>query len=122
MWENFFHAVCRVGVFVICAQAILCFRPRQSHEKYLKLLVSVMILVQIFQPVARILGAEGSGEIQERIAWFQEQLDQEMARSAGEGMVSQELLDRMTLSQVRERLEEASQNGPLEGRSRAWDR
>ena len=39
MRNPLFQAICRVGMFMICAQAIVHFRPNEAYEKYLKLLV-----------------------------------------------------------------------------------
>lgn len=91
---------------MICAQAVIHFRPNQSYEKYLKLLVSVMILVQIFQPVGRFFLTDGGEEISDRIKWFQEQLDQGMEQAARAGGASGDLLERMALQEVQERLAE----------------
>ena len=57
MQNLLFQAICRVGIFMICAQAIVHFRPKEAYEKYLKLLVSAMVLVQLFLP----LGGGGPG-------------------------------------------------------------
>ncbi len=46
MQNSLFQAICRVGIFMICAQAIVHFRPQEAYEKYLKLLISVMVLVR----------------------------------------------------------------------------
>lgn len=113
MRGTFFQTICRVGIFMICAQAVIHFRPNQSYEKYLKLLVSVMILVQIFQPVGRLFRTGDREEIANRIEWFQEQLDQEMERAAGNNDRTEDLLEHMTLQEVRERLAEQAVEGQM---------
>ena len=45
-----YHVIGQVGIFLICAQTLIHFRPRESYEKYLKLLLSVMLLIQLLQP------------------------------------------------------------------------
>lgn len=40
----------QVGIFMICAQMILHFKPSESYGKYIKLLISIMVLVQLFFP------------------------------------------------------------------------
>lgn len=47
MLHAFLQGICRAGIFVICAQTLVHFRPRQSYEKYLKLLLSTMIIIQL---------------------------------------------------------------------------
>lgn len=62
--------ICKMGIFMICAQAIVHFRPKASYEKYLRLLVSAMLLVQIFVFVGGIFSTEGKEELRERIQQF----------------------------------------------------
>lgn len=44
-----------LGIFIICAQAVVHFSPSQTYTKYLKLLLSIMVLVQLLQPVLSFL-------------------------------------------------------------------
>lgn len=40
----------RVAVFIICAQTLLHFRAKESYEKYIKLLISMMVLLLLLKP------------------------------------------------------------------------
>ena len=80
---NWMTAVCRIGVFVICAQTLIHCRPNGSYEKYLKMLLSAMILIQLVLPIGRILTGTGEESLEERMKWFQEQL-QVIGTSAAE--------------------------------------
>ncbi|MBR1702470.1 MAG: hypothetical protein IJ716_11010 [Lachnospiraceae bacterium] len=71
---NWMTAVCRIGVFMICAQTLIHCRPNGSYEKYLKMLLSAMILIQLVLPINRILTGTGEESLEERMKWFQEQL------------------------------------------------
>lgn len=106
MQNILFRTICRVGIFMICAQAIIHFRPRESYEKYLKLLVSVMILIQLFLPVGRFLMGGGIEQTLEGLELFRVQLEQEMKSAAQEAEAADELLEQMTLEEVRRRMEE----------------
>lgn len=53
-----YHVIGQVGIFLICAQTLVHFRPRESYEKYLKLLLSVMLLIQLLQPLLTVLGGD----------------------------------------------------------------
>lgn len=59
MQLGFVKAICQVGTFMICAQAIVHFRPKASYEKYLKMLVSAMILIQLLIAISGIFTSEG---------------------------------------------------------------
>lgn len=111
------QTICRIGIFMICAQAIVHFRPRETYEKYLKLLVSVMILIQLFLPVGGFLLGGGMEQTLEGLELFQAQLEQEMENAAREADAAEKLLEQMTLEEVRKRMEE--QNSQTEEASEA---
>ena len=48
--------VSQIGTFMICAQVLIHFRPDGSYEKYLKFLVSIMILAQLLSPFLQLTG------------------------------------------------------------------
>lgn len=58
MFEALTRDLGKLAVFMICAQMIVLFRPRESYEKYLRLLMSALILLQFLTPVKRILTGE----------------------------------------------------------------
>lgn len=90
------ETICRTGIFIICAQVLIHFRPKASYDRYLKMLVSAMILIQLFLPVSALFTGEGEGTLAERVAWFQEELSlrmDEAARSYEEDFVNPEELE-----------------------------
>lgn len=56
MIEGFLETIREVGIFIVCAQAIVHFRAKASYEKYLKVLVSIIVLVMLLVPCFRVLG------------------------------------------------------------------
>lgn len=122
MTNALFQAICRVGIFLICAQAIVHFRPREAYEKYMKLLVGIMILLQLFLPIGNFLLGSGMGKVADRLEAFRQGLEQEMNLAAEEAGRADETLERMTLEEVRRRMEEqaameAEQQGAQENGS-----
>ncbi len=101
MWSFFYKSICQVGIFMICSQAIIHFRPNRSYEKYLKLLVSVMILIQLLHPVVSLIGGAGRGDFEARVEQFREQLAQSRQRAEESAVLSQERLGELTLSELR---------------------
>lgn len=100
----FFNAICQMGIFMVCAQAIVHFRPNGSYEKYLRMLVSVMILVQIFLPVTRLFSGGVQQNMDELVNRMQRQMEESMEQAKSFSAASDELLDRMTLEEVKTRL------------------
>lgn len=109
-----FETICRIGIFMICAQAVIHFKPKQSYEKYLKLLVSVMVLIQLFLPVGSFLLGGGMERTLENLSGLRTQLEQEMESAAEEAAAAEELLERMTLEEVRKRMEAQDREGASE--------
>lgn len=100
-----FQAICRTGIFMICAQALIHFRPKEAYEKYLKLLVSVMVLIQVFLPVGSLLLGKGGQKAAQTLEQFSRELEQGMEDAKESAAAADALLEKMTLEEVRRRLE-----------------
>lgn len=106
MLSGFVRAICRVGIFMICSQTIVHFRPKASYEKYLKMLVSAMILMQIFAAVSGSLG-KGEESLFERAEYFAAQLEKSIKQASeisffGEGEAIQIVGEKMGGQEERE--------------------
>lgn len=82
MWEGLLNGIRQMGVFMICAQALIHFKPKGSYEKYLKLLVGAMILVQLISPVAALLSGGVGLSLEERIAFYSNSFEQGLGEAA----------------------------------------
>ena len=111
MGNTLFQAICRMGIFMICAQAVVHFRPKESYEKYLKLLVSVIVLIQVFLPIGSFLLGEGRQNAAKALEQFGQELEQGLEDAAGDAAAADELLEQMTLEEVMRRLEEQEGEG-----------
>lgn len=89
---GFLSAICQIGIFMLCAQAIVHFRPKASYEKYLKMLVSPMILLQLFLAVGGIFSTEGKIKMEERLEEFTKSLNEGMKQAADSAFLSEEAL------------------------------
>lgn len=106
MQSDFFKAICQMGIFMICAQSIVHFRPKAAYEKYLKMLVGAMVLIQIFLPVGRLLFGRDGAAFSESVRQFEENLEGSMDEASENADRSWQMLENMTLEEVRKRLEE----------------
>ncbi len=104
----FFREVCRVGIFLICAQALVQLRPEASYEKYLKLLVGAMVLIQLFLPLGNALAGEDAVWIEERLDALWESMEQSMEEAKEQARQTEERLEQMTMEAAR-RMEEQLQ-------------
>ena len=114
MLHRFFTAICKVGIFMICAQALLHFSPKATYEKYLKLLVGVMVLIQLCLPVFSLVFGGGMEETARQLEQFRTELQDGITQAEEETLLANELLEKMTLEEVRRRMEEAADSGTEE--------
>ena len=98
---------------MICAQALVHFRPREAYEKYLKLLVSVMILIQLFLPIGSLFLGGGRQDAARQLEAFGRELEQEMQKAQESAFQTDGLLEQMALEEVRRRIEQQTQQEEL---------
>lgn len=94
---------------MICAQTIVHFKPNGSYGKYLKMLVSVMLLIQIFLPIAKIFSQDAGLNIEKRVEWFEQNLEEVTKQAVNRAFQSEDVLEKMTLEEVQSRLEETAE-------------
>ena len=69
-----YRVIGQAGIFLICAQTVVHFRPKESYDKYLKLLLSVMLLLQLLQPVLSMFGGGDGWNAEEQVTGFMQEL------------------------------------------------
>lgn len=116
MKNSFFQAVCRTGIFMICAQAIVHFRPNASYEKYLKLLMSIMVLIQLIVPIGSFFMRGGGARTAELLERFEKDLEAGMEEAEKNALEADRLLEQMTLEEVRRRAVELEKEAGSETR------
>lgn len=110
------EAIIRMGIFMICAQVLIHFRPNGSYEKYMKLLVSVMILAQLFFPVMNLFLEEGQ-QMEDLVVQFEQQIEESRKEALFNVGEVEGLMDRMTRRELERqlKLQEASQGADTDG-------
>ena len=81
----------------ICAKTLLHFRAKESYEKYLKLLVSLMLLVLLVEPLMEVLGKGKEGEFLQRIRLYNYQLQDILENEQLNNEEISEILSHMTM-------------------------
>lgn len=69
----------QTAVFMICARAMVQLRPKGDYEKYLKLLVSLMILSQITFALTGLW--KGGGEQEKQLEALEQQLSESLSKA-----------------------------------------
>ncbi len=108
-----YRVVGQAGIFLICAQTIVHFRPKEAYEKYLKLLLSVMLLTQLLQPVLTVFGGGVEQNAQAQVEEFTEELQSVLNRASEQAKQSQEDIGNTAAAVVQE-AEEAPEGNPTE--------
>ncbi len=103
--QDFMETIVKMGIFMICAQMLIHFRPDGSYEKYIKLLVGVMVIWQIFSPLAVFFSGEGE-ETDKRVEWFEEQMEQSRKKALENADEAEELLNAKAMEELKRKLEE----------------
>ena len=98
------ETVCQITVFMICAQAMIHFRPKDSYEKYLRMLLGAMILIQIFQPFCQLFCGVTGQELVANVEQFQRELDLGLEEASKQALLAGQKLEDMSLLEVQERL------------------
>lgn len=97
-----YRVVGQAGIFLICAQTIVHFRPKEAYEKYLKLLLSVMLLTQLLQPVLTVFGGGAEQNAQAQVEEFTEELQSVLNRASEQAKQSQEEIGNTAAAVVQE--------------------
>ena len=77
-----YRVIGQAGIFLICAQTVVHFRPKESYDKYLKLLLSVMLLLQLLQPVLTMFGGGDGWNAEEQVTGFMQELQTVLTRAS----------------------------------------
>jgi hypothetical protein len=93
-----------LGIFLVCTQVIMHFRPNKDYEKYLRMLVGAMVLLQIFIPVVRLFSGNGVSNLEGSISGFAREMEESRKEAEAAGIAADRILERMTLDQVRDAL------------------
>ena len=59
MGERMLQITKQTGIFIVCAQMILHFKAAECYEKYIRLLISIMVLAQVIVAVSAVFGKGG---------------------------------------------------------------
>lgn len=120
MGNGLFNLIKQVSVFVVCAQMILHFKPTAQYGKYIKLLIGLMVLVQLFVPLMSLIGKGGATVFSERMEYYQRIVADSMAAAGLDGVATAERVEEMRLEEIKsilnnEKMETMTESEGMEG-------
>lgn len=87
----FLYKIGQIAIFMVCAKTLLHFRAKEAYEKYLKLLISLMLLVLLVEPLMEAMGKGNEGDFIRRIEMYSYELQE---------ILGEENLDNEEISQI----------------------
>lgn len=102
----FYNTIKQVGIFIICAQAIMHFKQNESYDKYLKMLVSMMILVQILTPMFSIFQDVSMDDFSDKISMYTKELEVQMEEIELIEVIAEERVKEKTYEEIEKRVQE----------------
>lgn len=114
MGDRLLEVIKQVGIFMICAQMILHFKPSDRYNKYIKLLISIMVLVQLAVPVMGIFGGQGAEGFLEKVNFYASSINEGLKEANITSANAEILLNEMTMEEVKTRLNNTEQGGGAE--------
>ena len=91
----------QVAVFLICAQTILHFRAKDSYEKYIKLLIRMMLLLLLAEPFLKLFDTKENGSFWDKIATYEQSMEEVM----GSGFLQEEEIEQLLQGITRQKVE-----------------
>lgn len=104
MGEELFQIIKQVGIFMICAQMILHFKPAQSYGKYIRLLMGMMVLAQLAVPIMGIFGRKGEASFQNRLIFYDAELERQMEKISVTCDTAEKMLETLTMEEIKTRI------------------
>ncbi len=101
MGNGLLSLIKQVSVFIVCAQMILHFKPAAQYGKYIKLLIGLMVLAQLFVPLMTLFGKGGAAAFSERMEYYQNMVADSMTEAGLEGVATAERVEEMRLEEIK---------------------
>lgn len=92
----------QVAIFLICAQTLLHFRANDSYEKYIKLLLSMMLMLLLAEPFLNLLSMESGTGFMDKVYGYEQKLEIIM----GNGLLKEEEVEDFLVNITTEKVEQ----------------
>lgn len=102
MGDRLLQIIKQTGIFMVCAQMILHFKPAECYEKYIRLLIGIMVLAQLIAAASALFGKEGETMLNGRVDYYKALLAESMEGADMEK--AEALLEKMTMDEVQARI------------------
>lgn len=92
----------QVAIFLICAQTLLHFRAKDSYEKYIKLLINMMLLILLAEPLLNLLSIGEATGVMDKIQGYEKTLEAVLEK----GLMDEEEMEDFLLDIMTQKVEQ----------------
>lgn len=104
MGESWFGVIKQVGIFMICAQMLLHFKASENYGKYIRLLMSMMVLIQLAVPLSGLLRGRTGENLAQGLTRYETLLTEQRGEINASCIQAEQLLEELTLKEIKTRI------------------
>lgn len=104
MGESWFEVIKQVGIFMICAQMLLHFKASENYGKYIRLLMSMMVLIQLAVPLSGLLRGRTGENLAQGLTRYETLLTEQRGEINASCIQAEQLLEELTLEEIKTRI------------------
>ena len=104
MGESWFGIIKQVGIFMICAQMLLHFKASEKYGKYIRLLMSMMVLIQLAVPLSGLLRGRTGENLAQGLTRYETLLTEQREEINASCIQAEQLLEELTLEEIKTRI------------------
>ena len=104
MGESWFEVIKQVGIFMICAQMLLHFKASENYGKYIRLLMSMMVLIQLAVPLSGLLWGRTGENLAQGLTRYETLLTEQRGEINASCIQAEQLLEELTLEEIKTRI------------------
>lgn len=104
MGESWFEVIKQVGIFMICAQMLLHFKASENYGKYIRLLMSMMVLIQLAVPLSSLLRGRTGENLAQGLTRYETLLTEQRGEINASCIQAEQLLEELTLEEIKTRI------------------
>ena len=76
MGKELLKVLGELTIFMLCAQTLLQFKPREDYDKYLRLLLNLLILLLLLEPLRTLFTGTGQDKLKQERAILEQRLEE----------------------------------------------
>ncbi len=101
---SIFGVIKQVGIFIICAQMILHFKAADKYGKYIRLLISFMVLVQLVVPIFGMVWNYDTEQFWESVEYYEDSIEQSIDEIKITDVFNEQEINSAILQEVKTRI------------------